>query len=48
VGGVAASALVVNVVSGVSATPTLPACNSLRGEPCRTYQAEGNQNGSSS
>jgi predicted acyl esterase len=47
-GGAAASALVVNVVSGVSATPTLPACNSLRGEPCRTYQAEGNQNGSSS
>jgi hypothetical protein len=46
-GGVAASALVVNVVSGVSATPTLPACNSLRGEPCRAYVAEGNQDGSS-
>jgi hypothetical protein len=46
-GGVADSALVVNVVSGVSATPTLPACNSLRGEPCRAYLAEGNQDGSS-
>ena len=23
--------------------PALPACNSLRGEPCRPYQAEGNQ-----
>jgi predicted acyl esterase len=37
------SALVVDVVSGVQATPTLPACNSLRGEPCRAYEAEGNQ-----
>jgi hypothetical protein len=45
VGGVAASALVVNTVSGVSAPPTLPACGSLRGEPCRSYQAEGNQTG---
>jgi hypothetical protein len=45
---VAASALVVNVVSGVSATATLPACNSLRGEPCRAYVAEGNQPGSTS
>ncbi len=44
-GGRTASALVVNVVSGVSATTTLPACNSLRGEPCRAYQAEGNQRG---
>ena len=25
--------------------PALPACNSLRGEPCRTYRAEGNQTG---
>ncbi len=45
-GGPAASALTVNVVSGVDATPTLPACGSLRGEPCRAYQAEGNQAGS--
>ncbi len=42
-GGAAPSALVVNVVSGVSPTKTLPACNSLRGEPCRPYQAESNQ-----
>lgn len=45
-GGRTPSALVVNVVSGVSATTTLPACNSLRGEPCRAYQAEGNRSGS--
>ncbi len=45
-GGATASALVVDAVNGVSATPTLPACNSLRGEPCRAYQAEGNQTGS--
>jgi predicted acyl esterase len=44
-GGVAASALVVNAVSGVDVTSTLPACNSLRGEPCRAYQAEENQTG---
>ena len=44
-GGVTASSLVVNVVPGVAATPTLPACGSLRGEPCRAYQAEGNQPG---
>ena len=37
------SALTVNVVSGVSATTTLPSCGSLRGEPCRAYQDEGNQ-----
>ena len=42
-GGSEASELVVDVVHGVPATPTLPACGSLRGEPCRTYQAEGNQ-----
>jgi len=42
VGGVAASALVANVVTGVQNTSTLPACGILRGEPCRTYQAEGN------
>jgi hypothetical protein len=34
-GGAVPSALVVNRVVGVRATPTLPACNSLRGEPCR-------------
>ena len=42
-GGVAASSLEVNVVKGVSATSTLPTCGTLRGEPCRTYQAENNQ-----
>ena len=43
VGGVEGSSLVVDVVHGVPATTTLPACNSLRGEPCRAYVAEGNQ-----
>ena len=42
-GGVAASALTVNQVSGVKNTPALPTCGSLRGEPCRALQAEGNQ-----
>ncbi|HUJ63912.1 MAG TPA: CocE/NonD family hydrolase [Acidimicrobiales bacterium] len=42
-GPVAASALVVNQVHVKSATTALPACGSLRGEPCRAYQAEGNQ-----
>jgi predicted acyl esterase len=42
-GGTTPSALTVNVVSGVSATTTLPPCGTLRGEPCRPYQAEGNQ-----
>jgi hypothetical protein len=42
-GGATASSLEVNVVHGVQATTALPACGSLRGEPCRTYQAEGNQ-----
>ncbi len=42
IGGVVASALVVNEVSGVKATTTLPACGSLRGEPCRALQAESN------
>jgi predicted acyl esterase len=45
-GGHSDSALVVNVVQGVDATPTLPVCGSLRGEPCRAYVAEGNQPGS--
>ncbi len=43
IGGQADSALVVDAVNGVQATSTLPACNSLRGEPCRAYKAEGNQ-----
>ncbi|HVC67464.1 MAG TPA: CocE/NonD family hydrolase [Acidimicrobiales bacterium] len=42
-GSVADSTLVVDTVHGVTPTPTLPACGILRGEPCRTYQAEGNQ-----
>ncbi len=42
-GGPVASKLVVNVVHGVDATSTLPACGSLRGEPCRAYVPEGNQ-----
>ncbi len=42
-GAVADSTLVVNMVHGVTPPPTLPACGTLRGEPCRTYQAEGNQ-----
>jgi hypothetical protein len=41
-GGAAASALTVNVVPGVAATPTLPTCGTLRGEPCRAYVPEGN------
>jgi predicted acyl esterase len=42
-GGLTSSALTVNVVSGVNATTVLPPCGTLRGEPCRSYQAEGNQ-----
>jgi hypothetical protein len=42
-GGKVASALVVDIVQGVSATAILPTCGTLRGEPCRVYQAEGNQ-----
>ncbi len=45
IGGHADSALVVDLVSGVQATSTLPACNSLRGEPCRAYQPGINQSG---
>ena len=41
-GGPVASALVVNSAK-VKGTGALPVCGSLRGEPCRTYQAEGNQ-----
>ena len=36
-GGVASSALHVNVVHGVDATTTVPACEALRGEPCRPW-----------
>lgn len=42
-GKVAPSSLVVRTVPGVTATPSLPACGTLRGEPCRAYAAEGNQ-----
>ena len=42
-GLLAPSALSINVVPGVAATVTTPSCGSLRGEPCRPYQAEGNQ-----
>jgi uncharacterized protein len=44
-GGAASSALHVNVVHGVDATPTVPACGALRGEPCRALVAEANQAG---
>ena len=36
-GGWTPSALVVDEVGGVTATAALPACNALRGEPCRAY-----------
>ena len=42
-GGIASAALVVDQVSGVHPTSALPSCGSLRGEPCRAYQKEGNQ-----
>ena len=42
-GGAAGSSLVVNEVHGVVPTATLPACGALRGEPCRTDAALGNQ-----
>jgi predicted acyl esterase len=42
-GGIAASTLVVNLVSGVSNSAAVPTCGTLRGEPCRAYQPEGNQ-----
>jgi uncharacterized protein len=43
IGGIAASALIVDQVAGVKNTTTLPTCGALRGEPCRALQAEGNQ-----
>jgi len=42
-GGAGGSSLVVNEVAGVAATPGLPACGALRGEPCRAYAPLGNQ-----
>jgi uncharacterized protein len=42
-GWFAASSLTFDVVPGVTPTPTLPLCGSLRGEPCRAYVAEANQ-----
>jgi uncharacterized protein len=44
-GGATASSLTVNEVRGVNATPSLPACGSLRGEPCRAEVPGGNQTG---
>lgn len=41
-GGVHASALVVNEVHGIANTRSSPSCGSLRGEPCRALQAESN------
>lgn len=41
-GGAKASMLVLPVVSGVSPTDAPPACPSLRGQPCRTYERAGN------
>ncbi len=41
-GSVGASALVVNTVKNVANTATSPICGSLRGEPCRAFQSEGN------
>lgn len=43
IGGLVASSLTVNVVSGVDATTALPVCGSLRGGPCRAYVAENNE-----
>jgi hypothetical protein len=39
------SSLILPIVPGVSVPTGLPACPSLRNEPCRTYQAFAN-NGS--
>jgi hypothetical protein len=43
IGGIAASTLVVKKVGGTKNTSSLPTCGSLRGEPCRVLQTEGNQ-----
>ena len=41
-GGIAASSLVVDKMGVATATTVLPTCGSLRGEPCRAFQAEAN------
>jgi hypothetical protein len=38
-GGEHASRIVLPVISGVTVPAGLPACPSLRGQPCRTYRA---------
>jgi len=42
-GGSAGSSFVVNEVSGVTPTATMPGCGALRGEPCRAYTPLANQ-----
>ena len=42
VGGEHASRAVLPVVSGVDVPTPLPACGSLRGQPCRNYVAAAN------
>jgi len=42
-GSLGASSLVLNVVGGVAAPATMPACGALRGEPCRSYAALSNE-----
>ena len=44
-GAVTASSLTVDEVRDADPTLSLPACGTLRGEPCRTYLSEGNQTG---
>ncbi|MEM7155308.1 MAG: CocE/NonD family hydrolase [Myxococcota bacterium] len=41
-GGEQASSIVMPVVTGVDVAPELPACPSLRGQPCRDYRPVGN------
>ncbi|MGH9030184.1 MAG: CocE/NonD family hydrolase C-terminal non-catalytic domain-containing protein, partial [Acidimicrobiales bacterium] len=43
IGGAKRSSFVIDEVTGVDATVGLPACGSLRGEPCRSYSPLGNQ-----
>jgi predicted acyl esterase len=40
------SKVVLPVVSGIDVSTPLPACDTLRGQPCRTYQALENRNAS--
>ena len=42
IGGNGGSTLVLPVVAGITPGDAQPACPSLRGQPCRTYQAAGN------